>query len=290
MDCFGLAKAAEWTSHQFFDHQWPQPSHVYFLCGSLAAFASVTNPWGLANQREPLLFYSSLTSLVTRHPSVHFTTVWSPAVLDRPTDSAARYKALVACRVTPRASLNRVQSAAYCKALARERAVSRWATEWTIAARSCPYPSFVHEHAVTEPPSSDNHPLWKEAVRMYTDPETGKALPVYSRHTTTTTLCLAVGHAFTSDYSHRFRPDIPEDQLACQCGWPSHSFHHFLYECPRGYPFQRQANWDWHSHRWLDQPPDFFFHKGAQTFLGYLQATRLGFKPPSDLSAPFDPG
>ena len=47
---------------------------------------------------------------------------------------------------------------------------------------------------------------------------------------------------------------------------------------------------NWHGRRWLDQPPDYFFHKGAQTFLEYLQATRIGFKPPSDLSEPFDPG
>ena len=290
VDCFGLAKAAEWTSRQFFDHRWPRPSHVYFLCGSLAALASATNPRGLANQRERLLFHSSLSALVSRHPTVRFTTVWSPADLTRPTDSTARFKALAACRVTPRASLNRVQSAAYCKAMARERAFSRWAAEWTLAARARPYPSFVHQHTVTEPPNGDNHPLWKEAVRTFTDPDTGKALPVYSRHTTTTALRLAVGHAFTSDYSRRFRPDIPEDQLACRCGWPSHSFHHLLYECPRGYPFRRQTNWDWHGRRWIDQPPEYFFHKGASTFLEYLQATRIGFKPPSDPSEPFDPG
>ena len=192
--------------------------------------------------------------------------------------------------VTPRASLNRVQSAAYCKAIACERAFSCWAAEWTIAAQARPYPSFVHEYAVTEPPNSNNHPLWKEAVRTYTDPETSTALPVYSRHTTTTALRLAVGHAFMSDYSRRFRPDISEDQLACRCGWPSHSFHHLLYECPCRYPFRLQTNWDWHGHRWLDQPPDYFFHKGAQTFLEYLQATCLGFKPPSDPSKPFNPG
>lgn len=80
---------------------------------------------------------------------------------------------------------------------------------------SRPYPSFVHKYAVVKPLNGDNHPLWREAVRTYMDPETGKSLPVYSHHTTTTALCLAVGHAFTSDYSRRFCPDIPEDMLAC---------------------------------------------------------------------------
>ena len=40
------------TSNQFFDHWWPQPQHIYFLCRSLAAFASVTNPHSLANQHD----------------------------------------------------------------------------------------------------------------------------------------------------------------------------------------------------------------------------------------------
>ena len=289
VDCFSLAKAVEWTSRQFFDHQWPQPSHVYFLCGSLAALAGVTNPWGLNNQRERLLFHSSLSSLVTHHPTIWFTTVWSPARLERPTDSTAQFKALAACRVTPCTSLNHVQSAAYCKAIARERTFSRWAADRTAKACACPHPSFVHQHTVTAPPNGNNHPLWQEAVGTYTDPDMGKSLPVYSQHTTTA-LHLAMGHTFTSDYSWRFRPDILEDQLACQCSWPSHSFHHLLYECPRGYPFRLQTNWDWHGRWWLDQPPDYFFHKGAQTFLEYLQATQLGFKPPSDPSEPFDPG
>ena len=95
VDCFSLAKAAEWTSRQFFNHQWPQPSHVYFLCGSLAAFASMSDPQGLANQRECLLFHSSLTSPINRHPAVQFTMVWSPAVPDQSTDSTAQFKALV---------------------------------------------------------------------------------------------------------------------------------------------------------------------------------------------------
>ena len=45
--------------------------------------------------------------------------------------------------------------------------------------------------------------------------------------------CLAVGHAFISDYTRCFRPDIPEEENHCTCGFPDHSFHHLLYDCPR---------------------------------------------------------
>ena len=235
------------------------------------------------NQCEHLLFHSSLSSLVTRHPTVHFTTVWSLAVLDRPTDSTACFKALVACHVTLWASLNHVQSATYCKAVACERAFSWWAAEWTIAACACLYPSFVHNYTVVNPPNGDNHPLWKEAVQVYTDLKTGKSLPVYSWHTTTTALCLAVGHALTSDYSCWFHPDIPTDQLACRCDWPSHLFHHPCMSAPAATPSATKP-------MGLAQPLDYFFHTGAQTFLEYLQATCLGFKLPSDPSKPFDLG
>ena len=93
--------------------------------------------------------------------------------------------------------LNRVQSAAYCKAVACKHTFSCWNAEWSVATLAHLYPSFVHKYTVVDPLNRDNHPLWREAVHMFTDPETGKALPVYSHHTTTTALHLATSHAFT---------------------------------------------------------------------------------------------
>ena len=289
VECFALAKAAEWTHRQFFDHRWPRPSHVYFLMGSLSALTSLPNIRGLQNQREHLLFHSSLTSLVSAFPEVCITTVWSPLARDRVMDSTARFKALQACRITPRASLNRVQSAAYCKSQARARAFQQWAAEWTAKRRSQPWPSFAYEHAVLQPPGGNNHPLWREAVKTVVDPDTGKQLPVYSHHTTTTALRLAIGHAFTAEYSRWFRPDTPPDQLACHCGWPDHLFTHILYECPRGFLFRHRNRPPLHR-AWEDLPPHAFFTEEPALLLGYLQTTRLAFKPLRDHTVPFDPG
>ena len=41
-----------------------------------------------------------------------------------------RFKALQACKLTPRASLDRVQSAAHQKHLMRKRAFAKWAAKW----------------------------------------------------------------------------------------------------------------------------------------------------------------
>ena len=135
-----------------------------------------------------------------------------------------------ACTHTPRASLNQVQSAAYQKQATRRRALSKWAKEWHAERRKrYGKDSFAYEYALTKPPSGHKHPPWKAAVDK-TD-----GIPSFSRHTTTTALRLAVGHVSISDYTRRFRPDILEEENRCQClcGFPDHSFHHLLYDCPR---------------------------------------------------------
>ena len=117
-DCFGLSKAVEWLDVHFRDPRWHAPHHVYVLMGSLAALTGITDIRGHANQRECLLFHSSLTALCDRYQGLRVTTVWSLPTRLRVTDDTAQFKALAACRLTPRASLNRVQSAAHSKAVA----------------------------------------------------------------------------------------------------------------------------------------------------------------------------
>ena len=199
-------------------------------------------------------------------------------------DSTVRFKALAACRITPRASLNRVQSAAYQKSVARRQAFGQWAKEWEEERRRrFANDSFAYEYAITRPPDGNNHPLWTAAVKP------NKGDPTPSRHTTSTALRLAVGHAFISDYTRRFRPDIPADERYCACGYEDHSFIHILYECPR------YQNTRWLASEeldWTHHPPDFFFSEteNARIFLKFLHHSRAAFKPPSRLEAPFDPG
>ena len=223
---FGLTKAAEWL-HTFYADR-PPPKHVYILSQNTSALQGITKVSSHDNQKSILLFHQSLTTFCSQHREVDITLVWSPVNRERGQDTAARCKVLEACALTPRASLNRVQSAAYQKQVTWRRAYTKWAKEWHEEQRKRHgKDSFAYEYAITKPPSGLNHPLWKAAVDK-TD-----GIPCFSRHTTTTALRLAVGHAFTSDYARRFRPDIPEEENHCPCGFPNHSFHHLLYDCPR---------------------------------------------------------
>lgn len=68
----------------------------------------------------------------------------------------------------------------------------------------------------------------------------GRKVPLFSRHTTSTALRLAVGHAFTAEYTCWFRPDLPLEVYVAP--WLDHSFAHLLYTCPRGHEAQHPAN------------------------------------------------
>jgi hypothetical protein len=159
-----------------------------------------------------------------------------------------------------------------------------WAQEWKEERRKrgC-HDSFAYEYALTHPPNGDNHPLWTAAVKK------ANGSPVFSRHTTTIALRLAVGHAFTSDYTRRLRPDIAEQELHCPCGFPDNSFYHILYDCPQ-HDHARQAAAP--CTQWDSIPPHHYFRNFPHTenFLEFLQYSRAAFKPPNEPVVPFDPG
>ena len=104
-------------------------------------------------------------ALCNRFQGLRFTTVWSPPQRLRVTDDTARFKALVACHLTPRASLNQVQSTAHSKAMACEHAFSLWAQDWETAHRTASGPpSWAYENTLIHPPDGSNHPLWTAAI------------------------------------------------------------------------------------------------------------------------------
>ena len=181
VDLFALALGAQFLSNFYSDRE--PPSHVYLLSCSSAALSAITNTRNLVNQRSVILFHTALTAFVSRHRDTGITLVWSPVVRERVQDSTVRFKALQACKLTPRASLNQVQSAAHQKRLMHKRAYARWAAEWLEDQRTGKHThSHSYQLALPFPPDGKNHPLWLAARKdLWPD----RDFPP-TRHTTTT--------------------------------------------------------------------------------------------------------
>ena len=207
----------------------PAFTHIHLMHKLLSSTRHI-KVLSYGNQKSILLFHHSLTSFCSQHREVGITLVWSLVHRERSQDTTTWAKAMEACTYTSCVSLNQVQLVAYQKQATQKCTFDKWVEEWAEWHAEChkcySKDSFAYEYTLTKPPSGHNHPLWKAAVDK-TD-----GVPCFSRHTMTTTLCLAVGHVFISDYSRQFRPNIPEEENWCLCGFPDHSFHHLLYDCP----------------------------------------------------------
>ena len=284
VDMHALAKAMQWLADFFTDRD--PPSHMYLLSRSQAALSVITNTRNLHNQPSVLLFHSSLTAFCSHHRDVGITLTWSPVEWSRVLDSTAWAHALWACRLTPLASLNWVQSAAHQKNQARKRMYAKWAHEWTQTRRSHgASDSFAYEHALPHPPDGNNHPLWTAAQHDVWPDGTTKP----TRHCTSTAIRLAVGHAFTSDYTRRFRLDIPESENACECGFNDRSWTHLIYACPLFHHARDRAAFQC---RWADKSPHELFTDsyGTRTLMGFLTYSHAAYKPLTQPAVPFDPG
>jgi hypothetical protein len=99
---------------------------------------------------------------------------------------------------------------------ARRRAFLNWEKDYWLArahndlqvdTTGLPSDGAAYQYAISQPPSEKNHPLWSAATVMEKDERGRKTRhPLFSRRTTSTTLQLAVDHAFTGSYAKRFRP------------------------------------------------------------------------------------
>ncbi|KAH8989438.1 hypothetical protein EDB92DRAFT_2104285 [Lactarius akahatsu] len=94
----------------------------------------------------------------------------------------------------------------------------------------------VYHH---ETPRLGSHPLWQAATAW----EKGTKKPLFSRHTTSTALRVAVlDHAFTGPYVERFRPTDPHEATQCPCGFRLRSSPHIIYTCLRYNAHRFRAN------------------------------------------------
>ena len=287
VDLYALALGAQFLSDFYTDRE--PPTHVYLLSRNQAALSAITNMWNLVNQQSVLIFHTALTAFCSRHRDTGVTLVWSPVVRERVQDSTVRFKALQACKLTPRTSLNWVQSAAHQKRLMRKRAYAKWAAEWLENQRTGKHThSHSYQFALPFPPDGKNHPLWLAAGKK---PWPDGDFPP-TRHTTTTALRFATGHAFTSDYACRFRKDLPEEANACKCGHPNRTWDHLLYGCPC-FEMARLAVQDFNypMEDRMIRPEEFFADpRCTELLLAFLQLSRAGFKPYEPPAVPVHPG
>jgi hypothetical protein len=136
----------------------------------------------------------------------------------------------------------------------------------------------THMHVKPIPRLIDgkNNPIW---CRVVTIPAKSKGkIPAPSQHTTSTLLRFVVGHGFFSDYSTRFRKDLPDKSHFCPCGTAPRDMMHLIYDCPRFQHIRNQRNFREINHH---TPPDTFFTDpdAALIFAKFLLEGCVGFKP-----------
>jgi hypothetical protein len=205
---------------------------------------AVKNPWSIKAHSYALCFHKVLTTFFLIHKDVHIVLCWAPK--DDELEGLRMASTLVAasCRVDladlPN-GMDHVQSAAFQKDRARRRAFLSWERDYWLArahndlqvsATGLPLDGAAYQYAISQPPSKVNHPLWSAATAMEKDERGHKTWrPLFLRQTTSTTLQLAVDHAFTGSYAKHFWPLDPPPSLCCPCGHPLHTPHHLIRDC-----------------------------------------------------------
>jgi hypothetical protein len=101
--------------------------------------------------------------------------------------------------------------------------------------------------------------------------------PLYSRHTTSTALQIAIDHAFMGSYAKRFRPSDPPETLTCPCRNPLRTPQHITRECPLFY--QTRVNHAIHTHgRTIAYSA--LYNSHPHKLLSFLQDSRATSCPP----------
>jgi hypothetical protein len=102
----------------------------------------------------------------------------------------------------------------------------------------------------------------------------------------------AVGHAFTSEYTRRSRPDLTEVNSPAPVAGQIHFFCYLLYDRLHRAAIRAACHTANPLLQWASEPPDFYLSTapGGFVFCGFLQRTHAAFKPLNETVALWDPG
>jgi hypothetical protein len=286
-DAYAIARTAE-TLAEYYTEEVQPPVNFFLLSNNASALQAVKNPRSVKAHDAALRFHKALTLLTMRHRQVSYFLVWAPADDSLEGHNLAVEAAKQASWGLPPDGMDRVQSAAFQKSRAREKAFTAWEHEFGLERCLAQFrlrwtgdsgEGHAHrEKIITEPPSGSNHPLWVAATDVEKD-EFGRKTkrPLYSRRTTSAAIQLAVDHAFTGSYAKRFRPSDPIETLACTCGVPLRTPSHLIRECPQHY--QARINAGIHSHmRTLTLEQLHSTVKRAHQLLGFISEGKVAFQ------------
>jgi hypothetical protein len=290
-DAYVLARVAE-VMAQCYTVEVAPPEHTHFFCSSSPAMQAVMNPRSIKAHSFALRFHRALTTFFSLHGGL-ITLCWAPK-----DDSLEgnRMAHSLASQVYSRGtadlpnSMDRILSAAFQKDRARRAAFHQWELEYKVArtrntlhieSTGSPLDGAAYQYAISQPPSEVNHPLWSAAVAMEKNERGHKTWrPLFTWRTTSTTLQLAVDHAFTGSYARRFRPNDPPPSLWCPCGFHLRNPDHLIQHC-RLYYLHRLSN-QIISRGLILSLKTLFSHsvEHSRRLLSFIQQSRAAMRPP----------
>lgn len=155
------------------------------------------------------------------------------------------------------------------RSTAREEAIAQWQDCWRAATRR--QPAYL---ALTSPPDGKFPPFIQ-------------GLATHPRLIFSTGIRLLTTHAFTGEYSARFRPSSG-DPHHCECGEPLQTAHHVIAACPRFAAARSQHLLPLSSSTSLSQI--FGSEPGGQALGAFIAATQACTKPRRQDPPPEDHG
>jgi hypothetical protein len=138
--------------------------------------------------------------------------------------------------------------------------------------------SHTHHCVILEPLSEHHRPLWSACIDKEKDAHGKKTKHLlYSCHTTSTALQLAVDHTFTGSYAQRFHPVDPPKTTTCPCSAHLRTPQHITQECPLFY--HHRVNHAIHTHR-RTIPYSSLYNQHPHKLLSFLHDSCAASRPP----------